>query len=914
MTTGRFRAAAVIGALLATGLPLVAGAVAPHLTCGVPQRGSWETIKVREFQPVSGLSAPDVVTAYGLDTDRPQDVVVTNGVRLQLSETHGCDWTNGFALDPGVTGSQTFPGATSSIVSVGTSKAVVLAAVQEGSGAAGRPHVVRFSGGAWATVDSGLPAQGSPRLLRLANDGRTAYLTVSPTATGGSDTNAPAPLPTLPPLPLPVPVLGDEQGASTALLYATEDAGLTWALRTDPTALPAGGQGFTDLVVDPANPAWLYGIAGGTLLVSRNGGASFTAAPGVGYTAVVPYFGMVVAFTADGRGVLSPNGQDFVPLTVPKGITSAATRGGDSSVLLEINGALSLLMFDGTTVPVPAATPARTATLLGDTGVQSSFHVLSGHALLRYVDPVPKDQKYPPIAVGDRSLAPPVPGTVSPAEREITLRVGARTTAAFELDLPKNPTPLDLFFLVDVSGSMATYIDDLKQNIHKVVDRLERAHINLKVGVGTLGTGPAEGEAPYPESYVYPPTGGTSQPYRKPRVYERIRGIGDTGDKLRQAINSIRLETPPPRSPGDVGTFHEGQLLALEQMVTGSGLQTEQEARAGLNTYSAVTPGQDAGWRENPDVRRIVVVASDEAFDVPYGTPQEPESTVAQPLLDYRRTLGILNKARIGVFGITAGSPDSLPDMTELARGTGTLTPPGGVSCGGDPEQVLPAGAPLVCSQEGDFSTIIAQVLASLTDVQDVHLRPSAATPVLTGVHGERLLGLDVKRANRATFRLDLSCVGAEPGSYAFEVEALLRQYPVGATRVRVNCVGPQAAVPPLPLPPVVRPPLAPAVQPPPPPPAPPPAAQPQPQPQPNVNPLTAAAMQEEQQAQLALALNQTTEPEEQQGTEQLAMVDRRHRQEVQAFGSLLVAMTACAGLGLARLRGRPQVATRPAR
>lgn len=927
MTRGRFRAVAFVGALLVTGLPHAAFAVAPHLTCGPAQTGRWEKIDVRAFQPVSGLSAPDVVTAYGLDPREPQDVVVTNGVRLQLSRTHGCDWYNGFALDPGVTGSQPFPGSTSSIVSVGTSHGVVMAAVQEGSGAASRPHVVRFAGGAWATVDRGLPTQGSPRLLRLASDGRTGYLTISPTASGGTDNAGPASLPTLPPLPLPplplpLPGVGGGEGSdgTTALLYATADGGTTWSLRTDPTAIPAAGQGFTDLVVDPDHPDWIYGIAGGTLLLSHDGGASFAEAPGSGYTAVTPYFGTVLAFTADGHGVLSPNGKDVIPFTAPKGITSVASRGGDANILVEINGALSLIRGNDATsnpVPVPASAVARSGSLLGDTGVQSSFHALSGHSLLRYVDPVPKEQKYPSIAVGDRSLAPPAPGRVSPAERDVTLLVGTRATAEFTLALPKNPTPLDLFFLVDVSGTMATYIEDLKENIHTVVDRLERSRIDVKVGVGTLGTAPAAGESPYPESYVYPPTGPSAgQTYRKPRIYERIREIGATGATLRDAINSIRLETPPPRSANARGTYHEGQLLALEQLVTGSGIKTEQEVQAGLDTYSAVAPGQDAGWRENPGVRRIVVIATDEAFDVPYGTPQSPESTADNPVVDYTRTLSILNHARIGVFGITAGSPESLPDLVAMARGTATFTPPGGVSCGGEPEQELPGGAPLVCSQEGDFSTIIAQVLASLTDVQDVHLKPSKATPVLTGIQGTGLLALNVKRHNTARFQVSLSCVDVEPGSYAFEIEALLRQYPVGTARVRVHCVGPQAAVPPLPPPPVVRAPIAPAVQPPPAPPAPPPAAQPQPQPQPNVNPLTAAATQEEQQAQLALALNQAgmQEEESNEGAEQLAMVDRRQRVEVQAFGSLLLAMTACAGLGLARLRSRPQVAVRSAR
>ncbi|MDP9183322.1 MAG: hypothetical protein M3P04_11170, partial [Actinomycetota bacterium] len=431
----------------------------------------------------------------------------------------------------------------------------------------------------------------------------------------------------------------------------------------------------------------------------------------------------------------------------------------------------------------------------------------------------------------------------------------------------------------------------------------------------------AKGEAPYPDAYAYPPTvdpDGHLTPgptYRKPRIYSLIRPIGSTGPELNKAINSIQLETDPPTGANHQGTYHEGQLLALEQTVTGSGIKSEQDVAGHLPTYSAVRPGQQARWRSNPDVRRIVVIASDETFDAPYGTPERPGSTIASPLLDYSRTIKLLNDNRIGVFGITAGSPDSVGDMTTMARGTHTLSPRGGVSCGGDPEQVLPAGSPLVCSQDGDFSAIIARVLAQLTDRQDVHLVAPNPSKVLRRLDEHALEGLDVKRPNLARFTVTVSCANVEPGTYAQDITAMLRDYPVGSTRIYVTCVKPQAAVPPVPLPPAppVKPPVTPAIQPPVPPPVPPPAAQPQPQPNPNINPLTAGVTQEQQEFQLALALNQALEEDSEQ-VEQLAMVDRRKREAVQAFGVLAFAMTACAALGLARLRTRPEVAVRRAR
>jgi hypothetical protein len=867
------------------------------------------------------------VTAYTVDRARPQDVAVTNGVRVMLSHSNGCDWENAVALKPGTDPtSQPFLGEASTIVSVGLLQGKALAAVRQGTGSLSSPHILRYDGSAWSPADSGLPPTGAPRLLRVAGDGRTAYLTVSPTATGGSDDgtpDTPVPLPSLPPLPVPLPT-SPTSGQPTGFLYATTDGGLTWSLRTGPDALPGGGTGFTTLEVDPNNPNVLYGIVNGRLTVSKDGGATFTEYGGTGWTALATLsYGQLAAFDGNGHGVVLLNGRPMIVFPVPRGVSSAAVRSDDSRVMVEANGVLTLVgPYDFSRLPVPAPIPARRGSLLGDAGVQSSFHALAGHNLLRFVDPVARAVgQNPPLAAGDRSVTPPNPGTINPPTADVRLMLGQTATQQFALDLPKNPTPLDLFFLVDVSTSMATYIDNLKQNIDKVVDRLTGADIDVKVGVATLGTGPAQGEAPYPDTYVYPPTtdsSGNVRPgpqYRKPRIYQLIRAIGDTGPELNNAINSIRLETDPPVGTNHQGTFHEGQLLALEQMVTGSGIKTEQEARSHLPTYSAVAPGQDARWRGNPDVRRIVVLASDEQFDAPYGTPTKPGSTTAAPILDFTRTLKILNQARVGVFGITAGSPDSVGDMSELARGTKTYSPRGGVSCGGDPEQTLPAGSPLVCSQEGDYSAIIGRGLPQLSDRQDVHHVTPTLTPVLRALDEHALAGLDVKKSNIAPFTATVSCVNVQPGTYAQDVVAMLRGYRVGTARIYVTCVAPEAAVPPVIIPPaIVRPPVAPAVQPPVPPPAPPPAAQPQPQPNPNINPLTAGVTQEQQEMQLALALQELNDDDEGETVEQLAMVDRRQRSEVQALGVLAFAMTVCAGVGLATLRARAQVEVRRAR
>jgi hypothetical protein len=247
------------------------------------------------------------------------------------------------------------------------------------------------------------------------------------------------------------------------------------------------------------------------------------------------------------------------------------------------------------------------------------------------------------------------------------------------------------------------------------------------------------------------------------------------------------------------------------------------------------------------------------------------------------------------------------------------------VDCGlndGVPE-VLRAGDPLVCNSASHFSDVIIRVLAGMVDRQDVHVVPSNRTPVLGTLDGSGLLGLDVKRPNHAGFSVRVSCIDVKPGTYHQDVSAILRQTVVGKARLNVTCVKAQTIVRPKPVVLGNAPsPAQPVVQPPAALPPPVPAAQPQVQPQTQlqtqvqVQPLTAGALQEQQELQLALAMNGTLKDDDPvfNAGQQMAMVDRRKREEVQALGVLAFAMTACAGLGLARLRTKPEVRVRRAR
>lgn len=892
----RSRAALGLAVVALTTVPVVLGAAgparaaAPPLTCrGVSQQGDWQKVDIGPFLPVQGVPAQDTVTAYAVSAQHPGTVVATNGTVLELSRFGGCDWTTALSLEATPSANVPVSGQTAKIVGAAVlPDGRVLAAVREGTGPASRPHVLASDTGApgsFAAADTGLPVQGAPALLAASSDPRVVYLVVTPVPEDGTGAGS---LPAVPPVDVPT-----SSGGKAGLLYASTDGGRTWLLRTSVTDL-LGGAGLDQLAVDHGIPGLLYATSNGLLYTSQDGGATFhrVAVGGDAVTAVettVP--GSAVAFTRRGRLLATHDGgRTFSPVgrTLP-GVTSAAFRTADNRVAVEAHGLLALVdLSTGTLLPAPGPT-ATPGSLRGDLGPQATFHGLFEHTLLRYVDPPPSGGATP-VAVDDLPVPPPPPGAIAPAQQTVQLPMGTSRVLDYRLSMPKSPTPLDLFFLIDTSGSMSPYIENLKTNIGKITHAVQSAGINLQVGVGTLGTGPRPGEAPTPEVDVSDPTGSGSQ------LYTLFRRIGPVDDGFARALQRVTIKNQPGNNPA------EAQLAALEQATFGPGIRDPRSPDAA--PVYLVQPGQDAGWRKAAGIRRIIVHATDEAFDKPLGSPVDKNGN-----LDFDRVIREMNRFGVQQIGITTGAIESRDDLAKIARGTRTLAPVGGADCG--EEVILPAGRPLVCDTEGDFSALIGRLVRSLQDRQTVALGLKGATPqVVPVLDAPALQQVDVTRANRLPFTATVSCRSADPGRHAEQITASLRGTVIATAQVVVDCVAPVVA------PAVPKAPVAEVPVPHQPPPAPvvvaafapaPPAAQPVGQPQPNVQaqPLTAAATQQQEELQLALALQATEEAPD--GEAELAMIGLRRKDEGAAFLLLASAMAASSVLGLARLRSRPE-------
>lgn len=905
MPRRRLRAAlaAAVAAPLLIG-PVGADAASGPLSCpAATKAGLFQRLPIEAFRGVPSVQTRDVVSGYALDEQRPERVLATNGNTIKLSTSHGCAWEDALVLEASASGG--IPsGLTSTVVALAhLPNGAALAAVREGTGAASRPLVVRSGSGApgtWSASTTGLPLQGSPRLLEPASDGRTAYLAVSPTTDAGGGNGGTLPT---------VPGAGSPAAGPAGLLYATTDGGASWELRTAAGALGTGASGFDALAVDAGDPDLLYGVAGGRFVVSRDGGRTLEVDPQLsGVTAVEPMDpGEVSVLVGSGQLLWSRDaGREYVGRPAPAGGTSMAHRPGSSFVVVEAGGRLHAVEARGRggNRPLDTGVASTAGSARGDRASTGSFHALAGHSLLRYVDPSPPRTPPPPV-VGDPKPSPPKPGAFSPGRTSVRLPVGSSRVVPLELRLPRNPTPTEVYLLLDVSPSMEEELTQLKKDFGRFVSGVQDAGIALRVGLSTIGIGPRAGEAPYPE---FEPRGPGEPPYRKPRIYEQLRPLGPLDSQLAAALDRLTLLTCPSNRCDEP---EEGHLLALEQMLDGKGILTEQSTSV-VPVY-AVPPGQAAGFRNVQGVRKVAVMASDDEFNAPYPTPTGP---AGRPASEYVEKVAAALRARdVSFVGLAAttvgGGSKAAADMKRFAELVGTSAPAGGVDCGQD--IFIPAGAPLVCDGGSDVTTVLTRLVKSLADRQSVSLTGRGATEVLGFLDGRGLKNLDVTAPNAVSVPVRVSCVDLAAGTRTAQVDASLRGFRVATATLDVTCT-PVAAAPPVPprpdpVPAQEAPPAQPAQPPPAPAPAPPVVqaqaqaqVQSQVQAQAQVQPLTAAALQQQEELQLALALLADERPSP--GNE-LAMVDRRRSEELRALALLALSMSGASALGVARLRSR---------
>jgi hypothetical protein len=836
----RSRAAllALLGGLLA--VPAVTGHAQDPASC--PNRGqltrvgqSWVGAKAPTFD-----TGPATMTAYAVVPQFPGTVYVTNGKVISRTSDYGCVWQEVLELTTSGGGDVGLSAATTTITSltVPTTKSqatwVYATAVQVGEGS-GRPIVLWTASGdigSWANRSTGLPPVGRPTELAVApTNASVAYLALRNVP--GLPTGAP----TLPGAPNPTQPAG--------ALYRTSDGGSSWVRAADGTDFD-GAPSVEDIAVSTSSPATLWTVAGGRLRVSTNSGATFSgpaslneqaqASRGLTFTAVDVSRQRVVAFSSGSSGakalVSTNGGQSFQQRTAPAGVTS--TWHDDKATTLYIGtvkgGSAVAYRYDITgKAPVQVNPVASGVDFRPQTdAIEQNIHLLTPTTLYF--------TRFAPGRGADSPGRPPVRtplGTVqlpfarlSPNNVELQLDFDETRTVDLALALPRSPTPVDMYFIVDQSGSMKALIDGVKSNLAKVVQSLVAQGIQVEVGLGAYKT------------------------VEDPPLYRRVVQIQRPGKAFYEGLEGL---------DADAGGQQEPVLAALYSAATGEGLDritfpvASPCALLPTADTCSIRPNQDADW--NAGSLRLFIHATDEKF---INNLQNVDDSQEHS----RDEVGAaLRSRKIQHVGI-APRVESVVDLEDMGRRTGTLAPVS-IDCDQDGEPDVKVGEPIVCGSSGRLDKMLVDVVNAVRDVQPLRV-VTAPSPVLKRVAPSAFPAVNVKLDNDLKFRLTVSCLGVGPGKYEINVDAELRNRSVLRQPgiVSVACGSAPAGVVANPPPPEAAPQQQqPAPQPPPAnAPVPFPAVQiqpaPQPQPNPQLNPNAGAAAQEEEQLQVAVATN----------------------------------------------------------
>lgn len=641
--------------------PFATGAALAEPQCGI-ERGNWTTIPAPTFK-----TGPQSLTAYEVDPGSPARILVTNGKAVMRTIDGACRWQQVYALPAQPTPESQATAANSEILSIDIAEGKrdrILLMIEEQGSQGSRPHVVRSDdfGETWASGDVGLPLAGAPEELETPpTEPDTAYLAI------------------------------DVGGGSIDLLFASSDGGLSWTLRSNPAALTPQ-RGIMGFRIDPlvASSLWAYGSNG--LYRSVDGGASFTpinqfVGTPVNTADVFNSAGSanIAGFRSETKDALysDDNGATWGQIDGPdisRRTTTSVAHGlyageyyvtADGRVYMFVIEAFAWLdleaprndLVDISTDKAGGVYARSSSTIEAYTPPPGEIDLTDELLDIGVVNP-PRD-----LQVGKPSL--------TPADKRLVLDPGESRTVRYNLNLPRTPLPLQVFFLLDTSDSMGATIEDLANSVVEIINRLQEEDLRLKVGIGAFRA--------YPDSFPPRPdcddvAVGTS--CEKNYVYQRVVDITDPGPAVSDALRELE---------SDAGGFYKSHLGALWHLATGAPADLYPPGPAGHD----VPPELQANFQKNG--LRVVVHATDEAFgdDVrrdsggtDFGNPDPPQ--IPEP----DEVIAAFNARDILQIGLSIGTA-AKKDLAEIANGTGAVAPAEGVDCGGG--YFISAGDPLVC-------------------------------------------------------------------------------------------------------------------------------------------------------------------------------------------------------------------------
>lgn len=253
-------------------------------------------------------------------------------------------------------------------------------------------------------------------------------------------------------------------------------------------------------------------------------------------------------------------------------------------------------------------------------------------------------------------------------------------------NLGRTTCPLDVYLLMDLTGSMGAELTVLQANASLITSTIQAANPNTRFGVGWFQD--------YP---VYPYGDTFDKPY--------VRAVDLTFDLATYftGLNNLVI--------GNGWDLAESQVPALYQTVTGEG------------DGMYILPGQQANFRS--DAAKVIILVTDAPFHLFYGAipggepPTYEEAVVALQALP-----------RAQVLGIFSGTSD-IVDLQNIVRDTGSLAPAGGVDCNEDGSVDILQGEPLVCTISGTGAGLPETILTLVETIEDctIHLPMITSNP-----------------------------------------------------------------------------------------------------------------------------------------------------------------------------------------
>lgn len=229
---------------------------------------------------------------------------------------------------------------------------------------------------------------------------------------------------------------------------------------------------------------------------------------------------------------------------------------------------------------------------------------------------------------------------------------------------------LDVFFLMDTTGSMGGEIGNLRNALTgTIIPGIQTEVPNTQFGVGAFNDFPI---SPYGSTSCGTSPAGDQPFYLHQQITDNVAAV--------QTATAKYLSGSSPAGCGN--DWPEAMLEALYQVSTGEGLTGPAPTNVPAHT------GGVGGVSFRPDIMPVIVTISDAQSHAPGETTTcpsggvaygAPVSTFAHNRTQTKTALGNICARSVGVSSAQAGLADvclALNDLEDLARSTGTRVPP----------------------------------------------------------------------------------------------------------------------------------------------------------------------------------------------------------------------------------------------